>query len=376
MSTNLTVIPTRINKTAAAWAADAVAHSANKILVTTNAFYTNGHQKVKFANGIDAWSALPYLDADTVVAMNMANADLTLTGNRVHDASGNNWALTDLHQLKFESTSTTVAGAMVFQFNPGGTTTDIFTSWTVDAGSLPAFQIIGNKNVGIGDAAQSNIRLQVYGAGMSTGVNVVIDTSASTAIAGSSNGANGFGGKFTCQVSGGVGVTGLGDAVGFEGKVIGTNGTSVVGRGKALITDYSDTSARADSAALDVRSTTGGALLPRMTRIERLALSPAEWLIVYQTNTVGTSPAGEYVYSPVAGTWKYMSTAAHIVAVIPSLSTDYQNDQLIGGVVDLIFVGGLYIDPTAGLYTFDDSTGTLTYTAGFAAGEVLFLLFH
>jgi hypothetical protein len=51
------------------------------------------------------------------------------------------------------------------------------------------------------------------------------------------------------------------------------------------------------SAELDVASTTKGVLIPRLTQAERLAIvSPAQGLLVYQTDTVGGNLFGFYYY--------------------------------------------------------------------------------
>lgn len=56
------------------------------------------------------------------------------------------------------------------------------------------------------------------------------------------------------------------------------------------------------SAILDVKSTTKGLLLPRLTVSQRLALaSPAQGLIVYQTNGIPSQPRGLYIYED---SWK------------------------------------------------------------------------
>jgi hypothetical protein len=55
-------------------------------------------------------------------------------------------------------------------------------------------------------------------------------------------------------------------------------------------------------AELDIASTTRGVLTPRMTRAQMLLIaSPAESLLVYQTDTVGTNITGFYYYQ--SGNW-------------------------------------------------------------------------
>lgn len=67
---------------------------------------------------------------------------------------------------------------------------------------------------------------------------------------------------------------------------------------------HNDASATPDaSAAIEIRSTSRGFLPPRMTQAQRLAIaSPAQGLIVFQTNTVGASDAGLKMHY-AAGFW-------------------------------------------------------------------------
>ena len=64
------------------------------------------------------------------------------------------------------------------------------------------------------------------------------------------------------------------------------------------------------SAMLDVKSTTKGVLLPRMTYTQRNAIpSPAQGLIVYQTNN-STTPRGFYIFDGTS--WQEMAKAEDI----------------------------------------------------------------
>ncbi|MDP1622770.1 MAG: tail fiber protein [Bacteroidales bacterium] len=69
--------------------------------------------------------------------------------------------------------------------------------------------------------------------------------------------------------------------------------------GRAQVAINTDGSSPVASAMLDVKSTTKGILVPRMTSAERgLIASPATGLLVYQTN----APAGYYYFNGTA--WK------------------------------------------------------------------------
>src|SRR5688500_18360738 len=76
------------------------------------------------------------------------------------------------------------------------------------------------------------------------------------------------------------------------------------------------------SAMLDVKSTTGGLLAPRMTSAQRIAIaSPATGLIVYQTdgttglymnNGTPTSPIWAFVFTSDSGAISGSGTAAQV----------------------------------------------------------------
>ena len=114
------------------------------------------------------------------------------------------------------------------------------------------------------------------------------------------------------------------------------------------------------SAALDVKSTTQGMLVPRMTLAQRNAIaSPAEGLMVYQTD--GTK--GFYFYTgsawtAVGGSGGRLELVATKIAATQPLSL--ANASNLG---DLVVYDNVVTTPTIGSY----STATNAYTAG-AAG--------
>lgn len=78
---------------------------------------------------------------------------------------------------------------------------------------------------------------------------------------------------------------------------------SVTLTGFSQLAVNTDNSAPNASAMLDVKSTTKGMLLPRMTKAQRLAIAtPAAGLLVYQTDVAAGYPAGFYYYTGSA--WK------------------------------------------------------------------------
>jgi len=135
------------------------------------------------------------------------------------------------------------------------------------------------------------------------------------------------------------------------------------------------------SAALDITSTTGGLLVPRMTAAQRDAISsPAIGLMIYQTD--GT--VGFYYYN--GSSWVLMVDASTITKTNASVSffTDLndtfgnQSVAAVPGSFDLIYDGGIFGWPVlphaAGLYY--NLTGRYideipTFTRGQSYGEYI-----
>tara|TARA_R110000868_G_scaffold169814_2_gene404905 strand:+ start:676 stop:1446 length:771 start_codon:yes stop_codon:yes gene_type:complete len=202
-------------------------------------------------------------------------SDDSLTSNRTLNGDGYSLEFSDIDSFTV-TTGGTVFGDQDYVFSTASGVSQV---------------IYGDRStrfynsMGIGDAPQSNIRLQVYGSGKDVGINVEATNSASKGLVATSSGANGKGGQFTCQAGGGIGLSALGDAIGIEGKVTGSSGTALTINGKGVIQDYNTFNARASCAVLDINSTTGGLLLPRMTTAQRTAISsPIGGLIVFDTD--------------------------------------------------------------------------------------------
>lgn len=93
------------------------------------------------------------------------------------------------------------------------------------------------------------------------------------------------------------------------------------------------------SAALDIQSTTGGLLIPRLTASEKNSItSPANGLLVYQT----TSPSGFYYYNGT--TWTHFSNQTSTPKVLFNNQIEYTIyggvDQI--GMIDVISSGEIY----------------------------------
>lgn len=311
MSIRNIVNPTRVNKTLAEWAMDATVYSENKILVSEDLFYSGTNQpRYKLANGVDTWADLDYVPAGGADT-NMANDDLILDDDRTHDAAGFSWSLRDLRQLNFESTSTPSGQpAMRWEFNNGAASfSDMaFQFTTNNNASFPVLDIRGNGNVGIGDMAQSNIKVQIYTSNVNEALRATTEASAGTGIVGGSSGINGKGGSFQCQSFGGIGSTSLGQSIGFEGKVTSDNGTANVSQGCAVIKEFDDNSGRADAALLHLRSINKASILiDPITKSQRDAIAPTKGMIVFMDYFDEDEPEGLYLYKTVGG-WKLILT--------------------------------------------------------------------
>jgi hypothetical protein len=73
------------------------------------------------------------------------------------------------------------------------------------------------------------------------------------------------------------------------------------------------------SAMLDIKSTAQGFLMPRMTAVQKAAISdPANGLMIYQTN----GSKGLYMYDLATTSWKHVLDSAAVVALINTASED------------------------------------------------------
>ena len=123
------------------------------------------------------------------------------------------------------------------------------------------------------------------------------------------------------------------------------------------------------SAALDITSTTGGLLVPRMTAAQRDAISsPAIGLMIYQTD--GT--AGFYYYN--GSSWEGYYSKNEVDTLIANLQTQITNNAMRvgyfhqGGVVFYIFVDGetgYVAGETHGLITaVEDQSSSIAWNNG------------
>ncbi|MEI7895664.1 MAG: hypothetical protein WCJ26_01415 [bacterium] len=114
----------------------------------------------------------------------------------------------------------------------------------------------------------------------------------------------------------------------------------------------------AASAILDVSSITKGALVPRMTAVQRGAIvSPATGLLVFQTD----APEGFYYYN-TASSWVYLTNSAGVLAIANGGTgsssqnfVDLTTDQTVAG--NKILSGNTTLGGTLGV------TGVATLTA-------------
>jgi hypothetical protein len=210
-------------------------------------------------------------------SVNIYNTSESLTGNRILDGDGYSLEFSALDTFNV-TTSGSVFGDQDFVFSTASGVAQI---------------IYGDKstrfygNIGVGDDPIPTYKMQVYGAGMAVGINAEATASSSFGVIGTSSGANGKGGAFTCQSAGGTGVNALGDAVGMNASSI--NGDAIRGYGSTILQPYGGSATIHASAILQVESTTKGFLPPRMTTTQRNAIpSPAIGLVVFDTD-LGTN---------------------------------------------------------------------------------------
>ena len=236
-------------------------------------------------------------------SLTMAGKDTDQDDDRLHDQAGFTWTVDNGKQHTYNYTTNVVGGAN-FQVNTAGSAST-HKAFLVTSSSLSSFEVRGDRTVkmfkqaGIGDDPQPTTQLQVYGNGMDKGISVEATNSASKGITATSSGANGTGGQFVCQASGGTGLTGLGDAIGIEAKVVGASGVALTVNGKGIVQDYNTFNAKRPCASFEVNSTTGFLMLPRMTTTQRDAVStPEAGAVLFNTTT------NQYEkYDPVLATW-------------------------------------------------------------------------
>jgi hypothetical protein len=99
------------------------------------------------------------------------------------------------------------------------------------------------------------------------------------------------------------------------------------------------------SAVLDITSTTGGLLMPRMTQTQRAAIAtPAQGLMVFQIDGIAQQPEGFYYYSGT--TWQAYYTTDVVDTEIQDLDTRLTvlekqvGGYYQGGIVFYNFVAG------------------------------------
>jgi hypothetical protein len=308
MSIRNIIIPTRINKTEAEFEADTTTvYSENKMLVSTDVFYEDTNQpRFKLANGVDIWEDLDYVPAG---GSNMANDDLILDDDREHDAAGNSWSITDLRNLRFESTSTGSGDpAFGFDFNSGSASfSDMVARISIDGNTaLPAFEMRGNKNASFGDAALSNVRLNVYySVDGGTGLRVYTDQPNQKALQFQSDGANSTGITGQASGSGGVGAVLSGELLGAIIQTLSPSGNGARILGGSLVADYADAGAQNDASLLHLRTDHLAALMVNpITKTIRDLIPPSPGMIIYMEEYDMDNLEGLYLYTAVDGAWR------------------------------------------------------------------------
>ena len=98
------------------------------------------------------------------------------------------------------------------------------------------------------------------------------------------------------------------------------------------------------SSALDITSTAGGLLIPRMTAAQEAAISlPAPGLLIFQTD--GTTP-GFYYYTGTA--WLFLNSLTNVTGTLPIANGGTGTTGLTAG--QLAFPSGTVISGSANLF--------------------------
>lgn len=372
MSTNLIVIPTRVNKTAAQWSVDFNVYSENKILVVTDLFYDGTDQpRHKFADGTQTFNNLDFVPEG---GNTLYSADDQLAGPRTVDAFGNFLKILDMNGLVLESTAALAGGA--FQDFPTDAALLADISHRFGAAGGSSLELYGNRfgrvfgRWGFGDAPQSNFQAHFYtndGSNSAT-VNIGSGPAVTKAMQVTADAINGFGMQVNAQSAGAVAFQGNGYTIGVEGKATDISGTGIYGTGGGFFQDYGMTAARNVSAVLEAHSTSHGFLQPRHTTSQMTSVGfPVAGLSVYNTNY-------NHPFFYNGSNWKLVTTSGHVAFIFTGATTTYQNDDLIGAVLDRMDISGAYIPPVD--YSFNNTTGTITYATGFAIDDALMAWFH
>jgi hypothetical protein len=108
------------------------------------------------------------------------------------------------------------------------------------------------------------------------------------------------------------------------------------------------------SAILDIKSTSKGMLIPRMTQLERLAIaSPANGLMVFQTD----GPSGFYYYESA---WKLIGSSyveSQNINHVLTLGTDAGNNRIVN--VNQLGIGTIVPNASASLEIVSSNSGLL-----------------
>jgi trimeric autotransporter adhesin len=110
------------------------------------------------------------------------------------------------------------------------------------------------------------------------------------------------------------------------------------------------------SALLDIKSTTKGLLMPRMTTLERNAIvNPAEGLKVYDTDTKnfwfydGSAWKSVSVAAPAAANFRFFASTSQLIIKNTSTKIDFGTQSFLNNAG---FNNSSFTAPSAGIYNF------------------------
>ncbi len=291
----------------------------NGFAVQENTVPNNSFFGFDWFDGI-GWQTVKILSEDLAAqlgAYNMANANLTLSGNRSHDADSYTWTLGKAKDITLEAFIAPTLGRASINLNGFGSTAADVTHRFKASGGATIAEMYGdlgakfNGSIGVNivpdgivscwhTIQSTDTKRPLLVNSTSTANAATFQANAGYAVVASGNGSAAV---YATNSAGNWGVWGASDGAAAKG-VYGTSngGTAVWGNGGGLFETWNLNSARNANAVLQANSTTQGFLPPRMTSAQRttIAVGAADYgLIVYQTDAT----EGLYIYKSTGWTF-------------------------------------------------------------------------
>jgi len=210
------------------------------------------------------------------------NGDGTITTNRIVDCDNNTLSFENGTVFIFEATNAPTGGDASFNINGYGTTSSDVIERVTNGAATTIYELLGDGQFSYGASDPS------YLGSITSSIGGLYVNSATTGI-------RSIGVSVGVQGEGNVAVYGIGTSIGVQGSGVyggyfqsplaeSTANRAVMALGGAYIESFGVNGTPETSAILEARSTTKGALMPRMTESEMNAItSPAIGLEVFNT---------------------------------------------------------------------------------------------